>query len=127
MSDEEWVNPYDPDAEITRWKDGRTTLAYKSGQAVDMEAGAIVGGTTQGGACGDTESNGETLPAAAEAVAEQIAETTPDGEYAVNFPGVEEVVADKGDHSNEVVRHLRELGVRTYIAEPETRGSPMGR
>ena len=37
----------------------------------------------------------------------------------MNFAGVEEVVADKGYHSNEVVRHLRELGVRTYIAEPE--------
>jgi len=119
MSNEEWVNPHDPEAEITRLKDGRTALAYKTEQAVDMETGAIVAVTTQGGASGDTESIGETLPAAAEAVAEQIAETTPDGKYAVNFAGVEEVVADKGYHSNEVVRQLRELGVRTYIAEPE--------
>lgn len=119
MSNEEWVNPHDPEAEITRLKDGRTALAYKAEQAVDMQTGAIVAVTTQGGACGDTESIGETLPAAAEAVAEQIAETTPEGKSVVNFAGVEEVVADKGYHSNEVVRHLRELGVRTYIAEPE--------
>ena len=59
------------------------------------------------------------FPAAAEAVAEQIAETTPKGEYPVNFPGLEEIVADKGYHSNEVVRDLSELEVRTYIAEPE--------
>ena len=28
-SNEEWVNPHDPEAEITRMKDGRTGLAYK--------------------------------------------------------------------------------------------------
>jgi transposase len=119
MSNQEWVNPHDPEAEITRLKDGRTALAYKVEEAVDMETGAIVAVTTHGGATGDTESMGMTLPQAAEAVAEQIAETTPEGEYPVNFPGVEEVVADKGYHSNEVVRDLSELEVRTYIAEPE--------
>jgi transposase len=119
MSNQEWVNPHDPEAEIARLKDGRTALAYKAEQAADMESGAIVAVTTHGGATGDTESIGMTLPAAAEAVAEQIAETTPDGKYPVNFPGVEEVVADKGYHSNEVVRDLSELEVRTYIAEPE--------
>jgi transposase len=119
MSNQEWVNPNDPDAEIARLKDGRTALAYKAEQAADMESGAIVAVTTHGGATGDTESIGMTLPAAAEAVAEQIAETTPEGKYPVNFPGVEEVVADKGYHSNEVVRNLSELEVRTYIAEPE--------
>jgi transposase len=119
MSNEEWVNPQDPEAEITRLKDGRTALAYKTEQAVDMETGAIVAVTTHGGATGDTESIGETLPQAGEAVAEQIAETTRDGKYPANFAGVEEVVADKGYHSNEVVRDLREWGVRTYIAEPE--------
>jgi transposase len=119
MSNEEWVNPHDPDAEITRLKDGRTALAYKSEQAVDMETGAVVAVTTHGGATGDTESIAETLPEAGEAVAEQIAEPTQDGKYAVNFAGVEEVVADKGYHSNEVIRDLAEQGVRTYIAEPE--------
>jgi transposase len=119
MSNEEWMNPHDPEAEIARLKDGRTALAYKAEQAVDMESGAIVAVTTHGGARGDTESIGETLPQAAEAVAEQIAETTVDEKYPVNFAGVEEVVADKGYHSNEVVRNLAELGVRSYIAEPE--------
>lgn len=47
------------------------------------------------------------------------AEPTPEGEYKVHLNGVEEVVADKGYHSNEAVRMLIELEVRTYIAEPE--------
>jgi len=33
-------------------KDGRTALAYKAEQAVDMESGAIVAVTTHGGATG---------------------------------------------------------------------------
>jgi len=30
---EEWVNPHDPEAEVTRMKDGRTALAYKAEHA----------------------------------------------------------------------------------------------
>jgi transposase len=69
-SNEEWVNPHDSEAEITRLKNGRTALAYKAEHAVDMDTGAIVAVTTHGGAVGDTTSVGETLPAAGEAVAE---------------------------------------------------------
>jgi|SRR5450631_1639981 hypothetical protein len=57
-SNEEWVNPHDPEAEITRLKDGRTALAYKAEHAVDMDTGAIVAVTTHGGAVGDTTSVG---------------------------------------------------------------------
>ena len=119
MSNQEWVNPHDPEAEITRLKDGRTALAYKAEQAVDMETGAIVAVTTHGGATGDTQSIQETLPAAGQAVADQIAEPTPEGDYPVDAGGVQEVVADKGYHSSEVVRRLAEAQVRSYIAEPQ--------
>jgi hypothetical protein len=40
-------NPNDAEAEITRLKDGRTALAFKAENAVDMETGAIGAGTTQ--------------------------------------------------------------------------------
>src|SRR6202167_3310573 len=68
MRNEEWVNPADAEAEITRLKDGRTALAYKAEQAVDMETGAIVAVTTHGGAVGDTDSIGETVAEAGIAV-----------------------------------------------------------
>jgi len=113
MSNEEWVNPHDEQAEIARLKDGRTALAYKTEQAVDMATGAIVAVTTHGGAQADTESILETVPEAGAAVAEQIIEN------AVNFEGVQEVVADKGYHSNAGVRTVMEWGLRSYIAEPE--------
>jgi transposase len=118
-SNDEWVNPHDPEAEITRLKDGRTALAYKAEHAVDMDTGAIVAVTTHGGAVGDTKSVSETLPAAGEAVAEQIAEPTADSKFKVNAKGLEELVADKGYHSGGVLVDLQGLEVRTYIAEPD--------
>jgi len=119
MSNEVWENPNDPEAEITRLKDGRTALAFKAENAVDMETGAIVAVTTHGGAAADTATVEMTVVEAGVAVAGLTAEQTPEGEYQVHANGVEEVVADKGYHSNEVVRTFAELGLRTYIAEPE--------
>lgn len=108
----EWRHPHDPDARITKMKDGRTHLAHKAEHAVDMETGAIVGVTVQGADQGDTTTIAETVTAAAEEL-EAVATVT-DDETAV----VEEVVADKGYHSNQVLVDLAALGRRTYIAEP---------
>src|SRR6516165_2737475 len=119
MSNQDWENPNDPEAEITRLKDGRTTLAYKAENAVDMETGAIVAVTTHGGAAADTATVEATVIEAGAAVAELVTAEAPEGKYQVHPGGVEEVVADKGYHSNEVAVGLSELGVRTYIAEPD--------
>jgi transposase len=118
-SNEDWASPSDAEAEITKLKDGRTALAYKAENAVDMETGAIVAVTTHGGAAADTATVEETVIEAGVAVASLVAETTPEGNYPVHPEGVEEVVADKGYHSNDVAVALRNLEVRTYIAEPE--------
>jgi transposase len=48
MPNEDWMNPHDPDAKITRMKDGSTHLAHKAEHAVDMETGAVVAVTLQG-------------------------------------------------------------------------------
>ncbi len=118
-SNEDWQNPVDGDAEITKLKDGRTALAYKAENAVDMETGAIVAVTTHSGAAGDTTTVIETVIEAGIAVADLIAEKTPEGKYEVHPEGVQEVVADKGYHSNDVLVGMAELEVRSYIAEPD--------
>jgi transposase len=119
MSNEDWVSPGDGEAEIAKLKDGRTALAYKAENAVDMETGAIVAVTTHGGAVADTATVEGTVTEAGVAVAELLTAEPPEGKYAVHPGGVEEVVADKGYHSNEVAVRLGELKVRTYIAEPD--------
>ena len=109
----DWQHPHDPDARITKMKDGRTHLAHKAEHAVDMETGAIVGVTVQGVDQGDTTTITETLTAAAEDL-EAVATVTDDDTGVIN-----EVVADKGCHSNQVLTDLAALDLRSYIAEPD--------
>jgi transposase len=95
-SNEDWASPSDAEAEITKLKDGRTALAYKAENAVDMETGAIMAVTTHGGATADTATVEGTVIEAGVAVAGLIAEATSDGDYEVHPNGLLEVVADKG-------------------------------
>lgn len=84
-----------------------------------METGAIVAVTTHSGAAADTATVKETVIEAGIAVAGLIAEKTSEGKYEVRPEGVEEVVADKGYHSNEVMVGLADMEVRSYVAEPD--------
>ena len=121
-SNQEWMHPHDPDARITKMKDGRTHLAHKAEHAVDMETGAVVAVTVQPANAGDTHTLQETLAQAAEhlsIVAEAVNNAT--GVEMVQPEGPVEVVADKGYHSREVVRDMRDSGVRTYVSEPQRR------
>jgi transposase len=121
-SNEEWQHPHDPDARITKMKDGRTHLAHKAEHAVDMETGAIVAVTLQPADEGDTATIGETVAQAGERISEIAAETNSEtvGER-VNPEGPDEIVTDKGYHSKKVVSDLAESGVRTYCSEPQRR------
>jgi transposase len=108
----DWRHPHDPDARITKMKDGRTHLAHKAEHAIDMDTGAIVGVTVQGADQGDTTTIEPTL---AEAV-EQL-EAVAEGSDA-SVETAPEVVADKGYHSRRTVLELETHGFRTYISEP---------
>ena len=90
-------------------KDGRTHLAHKAEHGVDMDTGAIVSVTVQDASAGDTATLPETLIMAAE----QVEAVQPAG------AGVEEVVADKGYHSDETLVGLGAVGVRSHVSEPE--------
>ena len=108
-SNDDWTHPQDPDAKITRMKDGRTRLAHKAEHAVDLETGAVVGITVQDADAGDTKTIVETLTTAAE----QVEAVLPDG------AGLAEVVGDEGYHSNETLVALVELGIRSDVSEPD--------
>ena len=87
-------------------KDGRTRLAHKLEQAVDMESGAVVAATVQTMDGGDTASLGVTLDEADRRLAEVGVEA-------------QEVVADKGYHSNRTMTDVKERGKRSYVSEPD--------
>jgi hypothetical protein len=72
-------------------KDGRTALAFKVENAVDMETGAIVAVTTHGGATADTTTVEATVIEPGVTVAAVAGETAPE----VSAEGGQEVVADQ--------------------------------
>jgi transposase len=116
-SNKDWEHPHDPDARIAKMKDGRTHMAHKAEHAVDMETGAIVAVTVQPADRGDTRSLYETLAEASENLGEvaQAAEERGQGPP----QRLQEIVGDKGYHSNDAVRDMTEIQVRSYISEPD--------
>ena len=115
-SNDDWTHPHDPDAKITKMKDGRTHLAHKAEHAVDLETGAIVGVTVQDADDGDAETSIETLITAAE----QIEAVRPEGD------GLQEVVGDKGYHSNQSLVDLEAVGSGATSRNPIA-GDAIGR
>ena len=118
-SNDDWTHLHDPDARITKMKDGRTHLAHKAEHAVDMETGAIVAVTLHGADEGDTETIQETVAEAGERITTVVADS--DSEQVaqqVSADGPHEVVTDKGYHSRAVVSEMAEWGLRTYCSEP---------
>ena len=111
-SNTDWTNPHDPDAKVTKMKDGRTHLAHKAEHAVDMETGAIVAVTLQGADVGDTTTIIETAIAAAEQVEDAQANVD-------DRQSLEEIVGDKGYHSNQTLIDLAAGGIRSYVSEPD--------
>ena len=111
-SNKDWTHPGDPDAKVTKMKDGRTHLAHKAEHAVDLETGAVVAVTLQGADEGDTTTIIETAIAATEQLE--------DAQTEVDQPQLlEEIIADKGYHSNQTMVDLKAVGIRSYISEPD--------
>lgn len=119
-SNDDWENPNDPDAKITKMKDGRTHLAHKGENAVDMDTGAVVAVTLQPADRGDCQSLGETLDATAEALAAVATDENVDEHLSEHL--LAETVTDKGYHSNQTMTEQQALGIRTYCSEPARKG-----
>lgn len=115
-SNKDWKSPSDPDARITKMKDGRTHLAHKAEHAVDMETGAVVAVTLQGADRGDTTTIHETLTAARES----LGNVATDAKARKSLKPLREAVCDKGYHGGEcLVKIQEEHHLRTYVSEPK--------
>jgi len=125
-SNDDWFNPHDPDAKITKMKDGRTHLAYKNEHAVDLDTGAIVAAEIHLANAGDTTTMWGTLEKAAESLQEVREDARVQATcqaQGVADPSqqlhIQATVQDKGYHSAQTLVNLEELDIRGYIAEPD--------
>ena len=117
-SNKDWKHPLDPEAEIMKMKDGRTHLAHKQEQAVDMETGAVVAVTLSGGAAHDTKTVEKTLEEADNNLREVRGRVDEKTAKRVS-DRVREGVFDKGYHSNAVLLALDQCEIRSYVSEPD--------
>jgi transposase len=117
-NNDDWKNPHDPDAQITKMKDGRTHPAHKAEHAVDLDTGAVIAVTLQPAVTGDTQTVYETLTQCGGHVRE-VAACTDGKTEQMNPEGPAELVLDKGYHSNDVLVILKNVEVRSYCSEPD--------
>ncbi len=112
VSNEQWTSPSDPDARITKMKDGRTHLAYKAEHVVDLKTEAILEAEVYHANEADTA----TLVPSLESAQKHLDQATG------LLCDIRKVVADKGYHAVNTLQACREsLGIRgkTYIPEPQ--------
>src|SRR5260221_9601116 len=105
-SNDDWENPHDPDAKITKMKDGSTHLAHKAEHAVDMDTGAILGVTLQAANLGDTTTVIETFNEAAANM--ESLQQEPEAKDKIHADWLSEAVLDKGYHSNDTLVLMEE-------------------
>ena len=112
VSNTQWQSPSDPDSRITKMKDGRTHLAYKAENVVDLDTELIVAADVYTADQGDPETLVESVDRAQENL------DVADGET-----DIREVATDKGYHKTQTIAELSNgRGVRTYIPEREQKG-----
>jgi transposase len=109
VSNEEWVSESDPEARITKMKDGTTHLAYKAEHVVDLETNAILAAEIYAGDHADSQ----TLEDSVNHAQTNLNEAQTGAE-------IQDVAADKGYHATEQLTSITQhTPYRTYIPEPE--------
>jgi transposase len=110
-SNQEWVNPHDPDAKIGRTKDGATDMIYKPEAVVDLDTGAIVQAQVLPGDAADHQHLAGRVLEAQENL--NRAEEKP-----LDTLTVQSITSDKGYYAVSELQTLQGEGIRTVISDP---------
>jgi len=108
VSNDAWVSKTDPDARITKLKDGRTHLAYKAEHVVDLESEIVLAAEIRPADHADSQT-----------LVDSVLEAKINLKAAGSDVEIEEVAADKGYHANATLELASDLNLRTYIPEPK--------
>jgi transposase len=110
-SNQEWVNPHDPDAKVGVTKHGACDMIYKPEHITDLESGAIVAATVRLGNEGDTKELTTRVLAAGATLARVCGD--PKQERVLRS-----LTADEGYFSVEETCGLQGENIRTIIGDP---------
>lgn len=110
-SNQEWVNPHDPDAKIGRTKDGATDMIYKPEAVVDLDTGAIVQAQVHTGDQADHKEMATRVLEAQQNLNQAAGEK-------LDTLTVNSVTSDKGYYAVNELHALQQEAIRTVIADP---------
>ena len=110
-SNQEWVNPNDPDAKIGRTKDGATDMIYKPEAVVDLDTGAIVQAQVHPGDQADHKEMATRVLEAQQNINQAAGEE-------LDVLTVKTVTSDKGYYAVNELQALQQEDIRTVIADP---------
>jgi len=113
-SNQEWVNPHDPDAKVGMTKHGACDMIYKPEHITDLETGAIVAATVR---CGDEGDTKELTTRVLEAGV-TLARVCDDPKQQ---KVLRSITADEGYFSVEEACGLQGEAIRTVIGDPHAR------
>jgi transposase len=110
-SNQEWVNPNDPDAKIGRTKDGATDMIYKPEAVVDLDTGAIVQAQVHLGDHADHKEMATRVLEAQQNINQAAGEE-------LDTLTVKTLTSDKGYYAVTELQTLQHEDIRTVIADP---------
>jgi transposase len=102
VSNDDWVSKTDPDARITKLKDGRTHLAYKAEHVVDLDSEILLAAEIRPADDADQHT-----------LVDSVIEAKINLKATGSEVEIEEVAADKGYHANATLELAADLGLRT--------------
>ncbi|HEV7881817.1 transposase [Bradyrhizobium sp.] len=116
-SNQEWVNPNDPDAKVAPAKDGAIDMLYKPEHVVDLDTGAIVRAEVRLADQADTTDLAERVMGSVAMVEKQRAEALAGQEKPVPAAPCT-LTGDKGYFCVAELEVLQECGLKTVLSDP---------
>lgn len=110
-SNQQWENPHDPDAKISRTKHGATDMIYKPEAVVDLDTGAVVQAEVHPGDHADHQEMGTRILEAQQTINQARA-------VDMNTLSVRTVTADKGYYALSELEAMQQEQIKTIIADP---------
>src|SRR6266478_4098941 len=110
-SNQEWVNPHDPDAKIGRTKDGATDMIYKPETVVDLDTGAIVQAGVQLGDKADHKDMSVQILEGQQNINRAAGEK-------LDTLTVQSATSDKGYYAVSELQALQSEAIRTVVTDP---------
>ena len=116
-SNEEWVNPNDPDAKVARTKNGASDMLYRPENIVDLDTGAICSAQVRKADEADTQGLAERVIGAA-ALIETIRKETLAAAHKPVPATTATLTGDKGYYCVAELEPIQQSRIKTVISDP---------